>query len=244
MRKIKGIVEYDGTHFYGSQVQKDKRTVQDEIEKAIKGVTQESLRVRLAGRTDRGVHARGQVFHFETGSILSLLRLCAGFNAHLPRDVVIKKLSQVSKKFHAQYSAKGKVYVYSIHAAHCRAPLKSATHWEVFKSLDFDLMKKTVALFEGTHDFRAFCNKANRKENTVRTIHKARIVKKGENIIFTISGDGFLYRMVRNIMGALVSVGEGKLTSDDVKKIIAGKCRTKAPKAAPAHGLTLEKVHY
>lgn len=244
VRTLRLWLEYDGTDFHGWQVQRGKRTVQAEIAKAIQRVTGERVTVYGAGRTDAGVHAHAQAAHFRTRSRISCERLVHALNANLPRDIAIQSVEEAPADFHAQFDAVGKTYRYRV----LRRPVRSAlrrdrAHW-VRRALDLERMRAAAALLVGERDFRAFCTEARTRERTTRRIDRFDIREESDEIVFEISGSGFLYNMVRTLVGTLLWVGMGKLTPADVAAILASKDRRRAGPVAPPQGLTLVDVRY
>lgn len=246
MRKIKCTISYDGTYFYGFQVQPNKRTVQSEIEKAIQQIHKgKQLRIYASGRTDTGVHAKGQVFHFETNLDIPPENWKKALNAMLPADIYVHMAELVPIDFHAQFDAVEKEYRYFI---------LNSTERDVFKrnyayfypyELDIERMKAACKHFEGTHDFTSFCSaRATVKGSKVRTLYEVRCDKEGDEITIALRGNGFLYNMVRIIAGVLLDAGSGRISLGDIDAMIRKKDRTAAGKTVPSSGLYLWKVMY
>ncbi len=244
MRNIKITIGYDGTSYYGWQKQPNVVTIQGEIEKALKRVTGENILLIGASRTDKRVHGRGQVANFFTNSVIPDYKFKDALNVSLPEDIVILKSCEVEEKFHSRFSAKGKKYRYLIYNNSIRNPLFRNYSYHVPWKLDIESMKRALSYFVGTHDFSAFMNSKNQSEITVRTINGAKIIKKNRLIHIIVEGDGFLYNMVRIIVGTLIDVGRGKICEDEVLKIIKSKDRKQAGHTAPPQGLYLEKIFY
>lgn len=244
MRNIKLTIAYDGTSFKGWQVQKNGRTVQEEIEKAIKKVFGKKCTLYGAGRTDSGVHARGQVANFKTSSEMPITKVAVALSSLLPETISIQKAEEVKEDFHARFSAKKKRYQYSIHNSKRRDPFTERYAWGVSYSLDVPLMRKEAKVLEGRHDFKSFQASDKREGSTVRRINSIKINKKGSHITIDIEGDGFLYNMVRNITGTLVDIGRGYLAAGSMKRILGKKDRKEAGPTAPAKGLLLVSVKY
>lgn len=251
MRNIKLTLEYDGTHFNGWQIQPShKRTIQGEIEKALKAIFKKKIRLTGSGRTDSGVHALGQVANFKTTSSLSTAEILKALNANLPEDIVVLKAEEVTLKFHAQYSVKRKTYRYSILNRPTRSAVQRHFCLHVPHKLNLTAMRSEGRSLAGRQDFRSFMamNPAERHtikgKDTVRTISKLNIQKKGAYLYIELEANGFLYKMVRNIVGTLLAVGSGKLPKGSVRKILKEKNRMCAPATAPAKGLCLLKVNY
>ena len=243
MTKIKLTIEYDGTNFCGWQSQKNGVSVQDTVERALgKYFDCDFIRIYAAGRTDNGVHARGQVAHFTTDKTVNCYKLCLGVNLNLPDSVAVTHAEVVSDDFDARFSAVSKTYCYRIYVSPTRKPLYDATHAQVYKPLNLTAMQEAAALLIGTHDFAAFQKTGSNLKGTVRTVNSFTVEQSDDEILFTVNGNAFLYNQVRIMCGLLVEVGKGKFTLDDVRAMLDGK-RLKF-KTLSAKGLTLEKVYY
>jgi tRNA pseudouridine38-40 synthase len=245
MRNIKIIIEYEGTNYFGWQKQPEGPTIQETIENALEKITGESIALLGSGRTDSGVHARGQAASFKTKSYIKATEFQMGLNSTLPKDITILDAQEVDPDFHAQFSARSKVYTYKIlNRPHPSALLRKRS-WYVPTALDIDQMKKSAEYLIGEHDFKAFAQSGTEVKTTVRTVLRAYIEQKDNNIIeFNIEATGFLKRMVRLIVGTMVQVGKGRITPLDFSNILDSGEKTKFVYAAPAHGLYLEKVRY
>lgn len=244
MRNIKLTIEYDGTNYNGWQTQEDKNTIQDTVESALKVLTNEETKLVGASRTDSGVHALGQVANFMTSSNISVEKYPNALNSVLPKDIVIKKAEDVSENFHSRYDSKGKTYRYVILNSKYPSALNRNFSYFYPYYLDVKAMQEACEYIIGTHDFSAFKASGGSSKTSIRTVHKAEIIKKSENIYFYITGDGFLYNMVRIIIGTLLEVGRGKIRPKDMEYIILSRDRKRAGKTAPAHGLYLMEVLY
>ncbi len=245
MHTLKLTVEYDGTHFFGFQRQKSHRTVQEELENALRRFLHEPVTVHGAGRTDSGVHAVHQTAHIKIKNGMPAEAVRKALNGILPRDVAVKKVEEVPSNFHARFSARGKVYQYFIWNSRVRSPLNESIAWQYPVKLDVEKMKQAAHKIAGKRDFKSFQSSGSKKEmGTVRHLSRLEISKKGPLISFKFEGNGFLYNMVRNIVGTLVWVGEGKRSPGDLDLILASKDRRKAGPTAPAKGLFLVKVKY
>lgn len=244
MRKIKLTLEYDGTHFSGYQTQKNRRTIQNELEKALRQLFQKKIISYGASRTDSGVHAEGQVVHFETSSQLPIKKIQRGLNHYLPQDISVIGISEASSSFHAQYSAKWKVYEYRLLHSRHRSPLESKRAYQVPHPLNLNKMKQATRLLRGKHDFRAFESSGGRRKNAVRTIRKFQIQKKGNMISILVEADGFLYKMVRSLVGTLIEVASGKMELSTLRKILSSKAHDLIGPTAPSQGLILKQVCY
>jgi len=239
------IIEYDGSRYHGWQRQKEDRSIQGEIEKALKTITTCSITLIGSGRTDAGVHAQGQVANFKCTTRLGPEDLMNGLNHLLENDIVIKVCQPVSADFHARYDAKSKVYHYQILNRNLPTAIGRQYSWFIRKALNQEAMRIAIDHIIGRHDFKAFEGSGSPRQNTTRHIYSAGLSERDSGLlVFQIEADGFLRYMVRNIVGTLVDVGLGKLTPHDFKNILNSKDRSQASVTAPAHGLTLIKVNY
>lgn len=246
MNRVKATVAYDGTNFAGYQLQPGLRTVQSEIDKALVKIHKdEAVHSVASGRTDAGVHANGQVLHFDTPLSLPPDRWKMALNVLLPTDIRMIDVTYVDEDFHARYSATGKTYVYKWSFAEVHSPFERNYSVHLGRSKpDVEKMKEAAIHLVGTHDFTSYCSSKTATSNRVRTIRLLTLEKHGKELIMTIEGDGFLYNMVRTIAGMLFAVGIGRYTPTDIKKILEIKDRQAAGKTAPAHGLYLDSVTY
>jgi len=244
MRNIKLTIRYDGTRYAGWQSQRNAKTVQETIERAIKALTREKVNLIGSGRTDSGVHAMGQVANFKTRSKLPLKNIEMGLNSILPEDILVCGAEEVDLKFNAQTYAKDKIYRYTISNTDFVDPFLRAFAARCFYRLNTREMKRATAFLLGSHDFRSFRTEGGRKDNTVRTIKRIKIEKDGDMIYIDIEANGFLYNMARSVVGTLIEVGRGKIKADSVKEILAMKDRKFCGPTAPAKGLCLMKVRY
>lgn len=244
MRNIKLTLEYDGTNYLGWQKQKVGITIQGTLEEAIKVLTKEEVEVTGSSRTDAGVHAKGFVANFKTNSKIPSEKFREAINHKLPEDIVILKSEEVEEEFHARYNAMGKTYSYSILNRDVPSAIDRNYLYHVKRRLDVESMKEACQYFIGTHDFSAFKTSGSSVKTTVRTIKELYIEDNDDIIKIYVTGDGFLYNMVRIIVGTLIMVGSNKIKPLEVKNIIASKEREKAGICVPSSGLVLEKVHY
>ena len=244
MRNIKLTIAYDGTDYKGWQVQKNGRTVQEEIEKAALRAFGKKTRVHGAGRTDAGVHAKAQGAHLKVPESIPVKRIALALNSSLPEDIAVTSAKEVAEDFHSRYQAKRKHYRYSIFNAKSKDPFNSRFSWRVPYMLDLKLIRKEARVLVGKHDFKSFQAAEKKERTSVRKIFFIDIKKKGSWITIDIEGDGFLYNMVRNITGTLVEIGRGYLPPGSMSKILKGKNRKLAGPTAPAKGLTLIEVKY
>ncbi|WP_270168015.1 tRNA pseudouridine(38-40) synthase TruA [Paenibacillus sp. SYP-B4298] len=244
MRNICMTVSYDGTAYNGFQIQPIGRTIQGEIERVLHVLTGETIKIHGSGRTDAGVHARGQVFHFHTESQIPVDRWAIALNSRLPDDIVILSAEEKPLEFHSRRSAKRKTYRYSIRTG--KHPNVFTRHYEFhhYSLLDVEAMRAALVCLEGEHDFTTFTSIHSTKQSHVRTIYEAKLVQEGDVLHTYFTGNGFLYNMVRIIMGTLMRVGEGKIQAEEMPHILAACDRSKAGPKAMAHGLTLWSVEY
>lgn len=236
-------VEYDGTDFYGFQVQAAERTVQGEIERALEAVTGARTRVVGAGRTDRGVHAKGQVVTFSAVWRHGLPDLHRALNAVLGADLAIWEMALAPEGFHPRFSATRRAYRYTILNRPWRSPLDRRTAWQISQNLDLDRMADASQSLIGTQDFATF-GQPPQGVNTVRTVFQAGWQAEGSRIWFDIEANAFLYRMVRSIVGTLVQVGSGQLSTQEFQSNLLARDRSLVRQVAPAHGLCLMRVDY
>lgn len=241
--RVKLVIEYDGSNFCGWQIQKNGRTVQQELELAIKKVTGEEVKVTGSGRTDSGVHALGQVAHFDTQKNIGADRFAYAINAHLPDGVRVLSSCEVSDDFHARYSAKSKTYEYKFYIAPIDRPLKNNYALRV-DALDLAVMKDGAKLIEGEHDFKCFCASGSDVESTVRTVYSISIVENDNEVTVSVTGNGFLYNMVRMIVGALKALSDKKIDLQDIKNSLDSGERLKNTATLPAKALFLKEVKY
>lgn len=247
MRNFKLTIEYDGTDFHGWQSQTNApRTIQGEMEKVLSRIFRKPRVVLVgSGRTDRGVHARGQVAHFLSETDMPADEIGRALNFNLPPDITIHKVEEVSLRFHAQLSAKSKTYQYTILNRSYPSALDRRTMYYFPRRLDIALMQAEAALLVGTKDFSSFANSdPSRKGDAVRTVSCLDVSADKDRIVITITADGFLYKMVRNIVGTLIEVGTRHLPSGSVRAILEQKDRSAAGVAVPPWGLSLQEVFY
>ena len=244
-RHLKLTIAYDGRQYGGWQLQPNAVTIQGLIEVALRKIACRRVVVHGSGRTDAGVHARAQVANcsFATRHTPAVLR--SALNANLPEDVRVLRVQEVDAKFHARFSAKSKEYRYQIDTGEVTNPFLRVYAWHHPRPLNIAAMRKAAALLKGRHDFSALsANPLRPIETPVRTISKLTVTKHGDLLTVSVRADGFLYKMVRSIVGALVKVGEGKLTVEQLRELLRGKKRTPLVETAPARGLFLWKVFY
>jgi tRNA pseudouridine38-40 synthase len=244
MKNIKLLLEYDGTNYVGWQKQPKGETVQRKVEDAIYRLTDKRVEVIGCSRTDSKVHAKGYVCNFKTDSNIPVEKFREALNHILPEDISVINSSQVDDDFHSRYNSKGKMYCYTILNTAVRMPICRNFSYHYKKNLNIEKMNDGAKFFIGTHDFEAFRNVGSSVKTTTRTISKVDIVKDENYIKVYIAADGFLYNMVRIIIGTLIDVGNDKIKSEDIPKIILSKERKKAGKTCPPQGLCLIEVYY
>jgi tRNA pseudouridine38-40 synthase len=244
LRRWKCTCAYDGASFAGWQSQAGGGAVQDIIEARLAKIVGAAARIHGSGRTDAGVHARAQVFHFDADWRHGPAKLLAAFRPGLPAAIQIKSARPAPAGFHARFSATGKIYTYDIQLGDAD-PFTRPYCWMVFHPLDLAVMEATAACLRGRHDFRAFSSgHGDRTEDTVRHVRRLELVRRGRRLRVTVEADGFLYRMVRNLVGALVAAGQGRLTREQVERMLATPARAPRVEAAPPQGLFLDRVFY
>jgi tRNA pseudouridine38-40 synthase len=244
-RHFRLTIAYDGTPYAGWQLQPNGKTVQEVVEGALARIAGRAVRVHGSGRTDAGVHARGQVVNCSLNTSLAAATLQRALNANLPEDIRVVRVQEVDAKFHARFSARGKEYRYQIDYGAVADPFLRAYAWHRPRPLDVAAMRRAARLLKGRHDFSALsANPMRAVESTVRTISKLTVTKQGSLITIGVSADGFLYKMVRSIVGALVKVGEGRMTIEQLRELVKARKRTAQVETAPAHGLFLWRVFY
>ncbi len=244
LQRWKCVCAYDGGPFNGWQSQEGGNTIQDVIERRMEKILGRKIRLEGSGRTDSGVHALAQVFHFDAAWRHGADKLRRALQTGLPRTIQLKSMRAVPAKFHARFAAKGKIYRYHIHLGSAD-PFTTAWCWSVGRELDWAAMAAAARLLRGKHDFWAFSGENDRTyETTVRNLRRLELRRRGRNLTFTFEADGFLYKMVRSLTGALVNVGLGKLTPREVAELLKTRRRIPAVNTAPAQGLFLVKVIY
>ena len=245
MRNIKLTIEYDGKEFNGWQKQPNKLNIQGTIEKVISDITKEEIELIGSGRTDAGVHALGQVANFKTNSNIPIDKFAIAINSRLKKSIVIKKAEEVPDRFHSRYNCKQKTYRYVINNSETGSAIYRNLEYNIKMPLDVNKMQEAANYFVGEHDFAGFKASGTSSKSSVRTIYKAEVFEMPNNRIYIeLTGNGFLYNMVRIIAGTLVDVGIGKIKPEDIKKIIESKDRSLAGKTLQPNGLYLVSVKY
>ena len=245
MRNIKLLIEYDGKEFNGWQKQPNKLNIQGTREQAIKQITGEEIDLMASGRTDAGVHAIGQVANFKTKSNIPIEKFAIAINTNLKKSIRIIKAEEVDERFHSRLSCKKKTYRYVINNSEFSSAIYRNLETHIEPKLDVKKMQEAVKYFEGEHDFKAFKASGTSSKSSVRTIYRATVKEMPNNRIYIeLTGNGFLYNMVRIIVGTLVDVGIGKIAPEEIKNIIESQNRENAGKTLPPNGLYLVEVEY
>ncbi len=244
MRNLKVIISFRGTNYHGFQRQENAVAVQNILEEKLSRITNAEVQINGCSRTDTGVHANEYCFSFETEHCIPCENIVRAMNSYLPSDIAVKSCEEMIDDFHARYSCSGKEYEYLIYNNKIRNPFYSDLALFYPYNFDFELLQKSCSYFVGKHDFKSFCNSKNDKENTERTIEYCYLEKSGDFIKLKIKADGFLYNMIRIIVGTLIEINEGHIKSEDIPKIILSKDRNEAGKTALGHGLYLNKIFY
>lgn len=245
-RNIKLVIAYNGARYHGWQRQAAGiDTVQERIEEAALAVLRHRVVVFGAGRTDAGVHAEGQVANlYTTNHAVPLRGLRRAMNSRLPRDIAVRSAARVPDDFHASRSATGKTYRYRIHVSPARPVMHHEQVYHYWRPLDLEPMRDAAARLLGRHDFLGLATSAEQRQDTVRTIHRCEVAETGPEIRVSVQGDGFLYNMVRNLVGTLIEIGRGRWGPEQVDRILTSRDRRDAGPTAPPEGLALVCVHY
>jgi len=243
-RRLKLLLEYNGTRYRGWQIQPNVATVQGTLEACLARLTNGPVRLHAAGRTDAGVHALGQVVHFDTASTIALPALVRGANSLLPSDIVVRQAEDVPMDFHARYSARRKTYAYIVHNHSVPSALRAPYAWHVPQALMLPAMRAAARVLLGHHDFSAFRAASCTARHPWRCLLGLRIVRHAERLVFVLNADGFLQHMARTIVGTLIAIGRAQLPADAMATILHSGQRQSAGPTAPAHGLFLVRVVY
>lgn len=245
MRNIKTTIEYDGGRYQGWQRLGDTdKTIQGKIENILSEMTKTTIEIVGSGRTDAGAHAKGQVANFKTTSNLDLVAMRDHLNTYLPRDIIVKELEEVPERFHARYNVIGKKYSYYVWNTVVPSAFERNYSYHYPEQLDVDRMNEACSKLIGTHDFIGFSSLKKTKKSTVRTIEEITIHREGNLLHFTFVGEGFLYKMVRIIMGTLLEIGAGTKSPECIDAIFESGVRSDAGMTVPSQGLFLDEVYY
>ena len=245
MKNILVKISYDGSYFHGWQIQENAHTVQEEFQSALYKIIGEKADIKACSRTDSGVHANVFCISVKTESKITPERLKGALNHYFPLYMACLSAEEVPMDFHARYSCKGKEYVYLIHNAEVRNPFLKDRALHYYHKIDEEKLNTAASYYIGTHDFTSFCTQdAREMEDMRRTVYDAKVTREGDIVKFTVSADGFLYNMVRIMVGTLIRVQEGKIKPEEIPSILEKKNRAFAGPTAPPEGLYLNKVFY
>lgn len=244
MKRIKITVAYDGTNYCGWQIQPNGITIEEVLNKALSKLTGEEIRIIGASRTDSGVHALGNVAVFDSNTSIPPERIAYALNQRLPEDIVITKSEEVPQDWHPRYCNCEKTYEYHILNGKIPDPTRRLNRYFVSYNLDLEKMRQAAEYLKGEHDFASFCNVRTNVEDTIRTIYSLDVIQEKDEITIRVRGNGFLYNMIRIIVGTLIRVGRGFYTPEQVKDILEAKDRQEAGVTAPPHGLMLVEIKY
>jgi len=244
MRNLKIVMAYRGTNYHGYQIQDNAITIQEVVQRHISKVLNEPVSIIGCSRTDTGVHANGYVFNVHTNSLINTKGLIRGVNGLLPSDISFLECEEVDENFHSRFDCKYKEYVYLIHNSESKNPFAEDLQFHYRRPMNIDLMREASKHYIGTHDFRSFSACKDDYLDTIRTIYDFNIEIYGNLIKILVKGNGFLYNMVRILVGTLLDVNEGYISPNQIPDIINSKNRLKAGRTAMSHGLYLNKVYY
>lgn len=244
MQTLSMRIQYDGSGYHGWQRQSRMKSVQQTLERTLSKVFNQTIEIDGSGRTDAGVHALGQCISFKVNLTMPIENVKFVVNRRLPKDVYVESVTLQPDDFHARYCAIGKTYVYKIYTDQARNPFLDKYAFHIDHALDVTAIREAMRRFIGTYDFKTFMASGSSTENTVRTIYRFDLEVSENTFEFTITGNGFLYNMVRIIIGSLIHVGTGKINASDIPSIIASGDRNRAKYTVPAHGLYLKNVYY
>lgn len=245
MKNYRIKVQYDGTKYNGWQRQGNTdNTIQGKIENILEKMTGYAVEIHGSGRTDKGVHAKGQVASFKINTDKNDNEILEYLNTYLPEDIAVTELSEEDERFHARLNAKRKTYVYRIHNSRIPNVFEHRFMHTVVETLDLNAMKNGAKEFLGEHDFQGFSSVKRTKKSTVRTIYSVGVERFGDDIVFAVTGNGFLYNMVRIMAGTLLGIGKGEMTANCIREIFETKNRELAGETLPGKGLTLLSVEY
>lgn len=243
-KRVRLVVAYDGTNYHGWQLQPKAITIESELNRCLSELLKEEIRVIGASRTDSGVHALGNIAVFDTGTRMPAEKISYALNQRLPEDIRIQKSEEVDANWHPRHCASRKTYEYRIYRGEFAMPVKRLYALHCYHELDVRKMQVAAAYLVGEHDFKSFCQTGAQVETTIRTIYEADVREEGNDLVIRICGNGFLYNMVRIIVGTLLEIGQGKRSAKNIKEILEAKERTAAGPTAPAHGLLLYQYEF
>ncbi len=244
MHNFKVIMSYDGTAYHGFQRQENALAIQQVVEECIEKIINQKITISGCSRTDTGVHANEYCFNFIHDNTITCNGFVKALNSRLPDDIAVLSCEEMPDDFHARFNCKAKEYIYKIHNSEIKNPFLNNRAYRYWYPVDDKLLDKEAQAYVGTHDFNAFCAAGSTKQCTVRTIYYFRVQRDGDIITMTVKGDGFLYNMVRIMVGTLLFVNEGKIKPGQIAEIIESCDRTKAGKTAPPQGLYLNRIFY
>ena len=244
MRNILITISFKGTKYHGSQFQKTKNSIMDKFQKAYISVMGEQDKLTACSRTDSGVHANEFCISVKTERLIGYKNLRIALNTKLPDDIAVLNCVEVDENFHARYSAKGKRYIYKIWNSEIKNPFLIDQVYRYRQNMDIEMLNRQCKYFIGKHDFKAFSANRTTIEDTTREIYDCYIEKQGDMVIFVVEGDGFLYNMVRIMVGTIIHISANKIPQDTIPDIIKSLDRNKVGNTAPAQGLYLDKVYY
>lgn len=244
MKRVRLTVAYDGTDYHGWQIQENGNTIEAELNRALSDLFGEQIQVIGASRTDAGVHALGNVAVFDTESLMPASKIAYALNQRLPEDIRIQRSEEVPGSWHPRRCESRKTYEYRIYRGEFPMPVKRLYTHFIYYPLDVGKMREAAAYLEGKHDFKSFCQTGSKAESTVRILYLALVEEQGADLVIRVCGSGFLYNMVRIIVGTLLEVGQGKRAPESMAEILAARDRSAAGPTAPACGLTLIKYEF
>lgn len=243
-KRVRITVAYDGTNYHGWQIQDNGNTIEAELNKCLSELLGEEIHVIGASRTDSRVHALGNVAVFDIQNPMPASRISYALNQRLPEDIRIQRSEEVPPDWHPRHCESRKTYEYRIYRAEFPMPVKRLYSYFTYHTLNVERMREAAAYLEGKHDFKSFCQTGAQVENTVRIIYSLWVEEQGQDLVIRVCGNGFLYNMVRIIVGTLLEVGQGKREPESMRDILAAGDRAAAGATAPAHGLTLMKYEF
>lgn len=244
MRNLLLTISYDGSNYHGWQIQNNAITVQEVFQKAVEKVFCEKLDIKGCSRTDSGVHANMYCLSLKTDMNINNESVVRALNTYLPKDIAVNSCEEMDDDFHARYNVKTKEYIYKLYNGKIRNPFLEKYAFQYRYPIDVDYLNKEAKAFVGTYDYSGFCSAHSGVEDTVRTVKDFKVWREDDMVYFKVEADGFLYNMVRIMVGTLLFVSEGKIKEGELKDVILSKNRKRAGKTAPAQGLYLNKVNY